>query len=171
MNTQAPTVHHLRRETVHIGGFTTESGYLAASSVVGLNNSSYVDRVKPDMHADVRLMVEGTKSVGFGLVATDADLHRNLGPGLPTAPGVYLGAYGLAACIDNHGGSGREIAEAKAAGLLVEAKLGDLLELDGNLWEIQLADNGRDRHNLTLRPVDPSPECAVFSVAPPAFGR
>ncbi len=154
------TVHHLRRDTVHISGFTTPDRKLADGS------TSHVERSKPDMHADVRLMVEGTKSVGFGLVATDADLFRNLGPGLPTAPGPYLGAYGLSACIDNHGGSRREIEEAKAAGLLVEAKLGDLLELDGNLWEIQLADCGRDRHNLTLRQVDPSPPCSEFSVAP-----
>lgn len=160
MSTQAPTVHHIRRGTIRVGGFTTPDRTLADGS------SSHVDREHPRDHDEVRLMVAGQRGVGFGLGAVDADLHRNLGPGLPTAAGPYVYAYGLPGVIDNHGGSAREIAEAKAAGLLLEVEVGDILEIDGNLWQIQFADQGRDRHNLTLTPVEPSPPCAVFTVAP-----
>ncbi len=150
MSDQAPTVHRITRGSIPVNGFTTASRVLADGLL-----SSHVVRVKPSSR-EVRLMVAGQRGVGFGLGAIDADLHRNLGSGLPTAPGPHVYAFGLSAVIDNHGGSRREIDEARAAGRLIEAEVGDLLDVDGTLWCIGWADRGWDRHNLTLTIVGPA---------------
>ena len=143
------TMHTIRRETIHISGFTTANRKLEDGET-----SSHVERSKPDYQSDVRLLVEGAKAIGFGLVATDDDLHYNQGPGLPTKAGAHMAAYGLAGVIDNHGGSARELAEADAKGLTIRAKIGDLLELDGRCYRIEWAGYGsyQDKHNLKLVP-------------------
>lgn len=145
--TVAPTVHRIPRGTYSVGGFEHPD-----------RAGGYVQRVHPlDDGSYVRLMVEGHEGVGFGLTAVDEDLHYNLGPGLGTASGPYVGAYGLAGVIDNRGGTAREIDEARASGRLIEARVGDLLEVDGRLWRIDWYRRASwvDRHNVELHPAGP----------------
>jgi hypothetical protein len=145
-------IHRLHRGTYNVGGFTTPDRTLPDGS------SSHVDRERP--YGDdktVRLMVVGQRGVGFGIGAVDEDLHRNLGPGLPTAPGPHVYAYGLCGVIDNRGGTRSEIDQARANGLLIQAEIGDMLEVDGTLWSIGWAGyRGEDRHNVTLTLVGPA---------------
>lgn len=154
-------VFHLTRGTYKVSGFTTPDRRPAPGTVtVSEFDSSHVIRENP--YGDdktVRLMVVGQRGVGFGIGAVDEDLHRNLGPGLPTAPGPHVYAYGLSAVLDNHGGTRAEIAQARANGLLIQAEVGDMLEVDGNLWSIgwYMADRvTADRHNVTLTLVGPA---------------
>lgn len=147
-------IHSLNREAVSIGGFH-------CSDRVG----GHVDRVKPRFGEGLRLMIAGSaNSAGFGLCGTDTDMFYNLGPGQPTAHGPYLGAYGLCSVIDNRGGTRREIDEAEAAGLVVRAEIGDLLEIDLgepelSLFRIDWSGYGVhvDRHNLRLTRVEVVP--------------
>lgn len=141
------TIHVLKRGTVKVAGFATA------------DRQGYEVRENPGFDHDVRLMVEGARGVGFGLTAVDPDQWYNLGPHLGTAQGPRVGAYGLPGVIDNHGGSKREIEQAKAEGLLVEAKVGDVLALEmgkdniTRYWQIDFYRRGSwvDHHNIELQ--------------------
>lgn len=147
------TVHRVARGTYRVGGFTR-----AWDAYEGVRFGS-VRREEPPMGHEIRLHVLGHQGVGFGLGAVDADLHYNLGPRQPTTPGPHVYAFGLAACIDNFGGTGREIQQARDAGLLIEARIGDCLEVDGRLWRIEWNRQGTwvDHHNITLHLVGDAP--------------
>ena len=84
-----------------------------------------------------RLMVEDISGVGFGLgqVAKSDSGRKEIGGAMIPGPWAY--AFRHAGIIDNFGGSGREIDEAKKAGLLVTARVGDILVIDGVRYSIE----------------------------------
>lgn len=76
----------------------------------------------------------------YGLVLTEAGFVTNRGPGLPRKllEEPEAAAYGLAVCLDNHGGTGRESRELTAAGLEHEVEDGDLVAFDtGAVFEVE----------------------------------
>lgn len=137
------TIHTVKRGTYPVGGFTSPD-----------RDGGHIERVRLPYEPDkaTRLQVAGTAGVGFGIGFVDADLWYNLGPGLPTAQGPHAYAYGHATCISADGrGTGWEIQQARDAGLLIEAEIGDYLEFDGQLYEIDYYRRGHvDRHNIVL---------------------
>lgn len=142
--TTAWTIHHIDRNLIKVAGFTSRN-----------REGGQVVRSEPGHDRDIRLMVEGQAGVGFGLGAVDPDLWYNQGPGLPTLPGPAVYAYGLPGVIDNQGGSAREIRDAREAGRVVYAQVGDFLEVNGSLWRLDWNRFGRqaDHHNVKLHPV------------------
>ena len=87
---------------------------------------------------DVRLLVEGASPVGYYIGGVGADESCRRVHGGPQVPGPYYWASEHCAVIDNRGGSGAEIKRAREAGLVIEAKVGDWLEIDGTLWLIDV---------------------------------
>ncbi|MDR7277644.1 hypothetical protein [Catenuloplanes atrovinosus] len=57
--------------------------------------------------------------------------------GGPQLPGPHAGFFPLADVIDNYGGTGAQSARARAAGQEFDAQPGDLLLIDGHLFEIR----------------------------------
>lgn len=55
----------------------------------------------------------------------------------PLLKGVYAYAFAKGVVIDNHGGSGRELAEARGAGKVVDASIGDVLVMRGYPFVIE----------------------------------
>ena len=55
----------------------------------------------------------------------------------PILPGPYVGTYALSWSIDNHGGTGADMARLEAAGLEFEAKPGDRFRIGGLLFELR----------------------------------
>lgn len=61
--------------------------------------------------------------------------------GGPLMPGPWCYAYGISGVIDNHGGTRGELKQAQAAGLVVEAVLGDVVEVCGYEYRIEADHN------------------------------
>ena len=57
--------------------------------------------------------------------------------GGPMVPGPWAYAFGLCTVIDNHGGTGRDIEEAKASGLWLDVEEGDEIEVGGHTYRIR----------------------------------
>ena len=88
---------------------------------------------------------------GLGYVGPDGECRREHGG--PIVPGPYAYAYGLCGVIDNHGGTGAEIARERAAGQVLEVEPGDVLVLpDGTAWTVDFLRQGSwvDLHNIRL---------------------
>ena len=60
--------------------------------------------------------------------------------GGPMVPGPWAYAFGLATVIDNHGGTAREIGDAKAAGLYLEVHDGQAIRVAGHVYEVRFVD-------------------------------
>ena len=70
--------------------------------------------------------------------------------GGPMVPGPWAYTYGLCSVIDNHGGTGAEIAKAKDEGRGLEVKDGDLLRVAGHVYTVRYSDWHRRGENLKL---------------------
>lgn len=80
----------------------------------------------------------GDYHIRFGVVATlEGGASRRVTEG-PLVPGPHAATFGLCSVIDNHGGTGRDIDEAKTAGLWVEVAEGDVLDIEGTLYRIRI---------------------------------
>lgn len=66
--------------------------------------------------------------------------------GGPLVPGPWCYAYGISSVIDSHGGTRGELKQARAAGLVVEAVLGDVVDVCGYEYRIEADHN----HNIKL---------------------
>lgn len=85
---------------------------------------------------------------GLGFVGADGECRRTTGG--PMLAGPYAYAYGLATVIDNYGGSARELDEARTAGRVIDARIGDVLVFRGSRFLIERAANRNVE--LTLLP-------------------
>lgn len=95
-----------------------------------------------------RISVRGTCNRWYGLGGWDETTAMRTVMNGPLVQGPQAYLYGLATVIDNHGGTGREVREVREAGMVVEAEIGDILNIDGHRYVV-----GKDwsRHaNLTL---------------------
>lgn len=79
-----------------------------------------------------RLIVSGVRnSAGFMVGYISAgELARKVSFG-PMVPGPWAYAFPLASVIDNHGGTGADIARERSAGTVVYAALGDVVSVEG----------------------------------------
>lgn len=90
-----------------------------------------------------RFTLKGSRSwSGVGYVAegeSGVQVH-----GGPMVPGPW--AYGFPLChvLDNHGGTGAEQQRLREAGLLLELEGGELVEIDGTLYQAVIERRGRD---------------------------
>lgn len=102
-----------------------------------------------------RVLVSDTRGVGFGIGFIPAGHEARQVTGGPLVPGPWAYAYGLPAVIAQDGGTGTEIANERAAGLLIECAVGDLLNMQGHTFRITLAGTPQhpDRHNIKLTEV------------------
>lgn len=103
-----------------------------------------------------RLLVNGISGTGFGVnEVLPGDSARKVDGG-DLVPGPWAYAFGLCIIIDNNGGTGRSIREEKARGVLVEADMGDVLEINGRHYQIKpLMQFGREsREHIDLIPVE-----------------
>ena len=55
----------------------------------------------------------------------------------PILPGPYAATFPLVSCLDKRGTQGREIKQNMEDGLEYEVQDGDILEMDGMLWQIR----------------------------------
>lgn len=55
----------------------------------------------------------------------------------PILPGPYAATFPLGTCIDTHRTQAREMKSNEEAGLEYEVQDGDILEMDGVLWQIR----------------------------------
>lgn len=102
-----------------------------------------------------RLMVNGQRGVGFGIGHVKPGESSRKFYGGPMVPGPWEFAYGLAAVIDNHGGTAREIEEAQAGGFLLVVSPGEEVSTeDGRRYRVEFANGGRDKHNVELVAID-----------------
>jgi hypothetical protein len=95
-----------------------------------------------ELKSDARILVAGVQwGAGFmvGAIARDG-MARKICKG-PMVRGPWAFAFGVAAVIDTRGGTARELEEAKKAGLLIEAALGDELEINKGVYRIGRAPN------------------------------
>lgn len=101
-----------------------------------------------------RVRFAGSRAVAHAIGGWDATGTGRRTFGADPVPGPHAYAFGLAAVIDNHGGSARESADASAAGLLFDVHPGDFLIIDGTRYTWTFAHGGRDLHNVNLIPID-----------------
>lgn len=112
----------------------------------GLTNPYNEQGHSSSVRTGLRIIIAGRS---FGLSYVDATGESRRTHGGPILPGPDAGMWGMASVIDNFGGTGREIAESRAAGLLITAEVGDVLAMpDGELFAIKAV--RFDRHNFTL---------------------
>lgn len=83
--------------------------------------------------AHCRYLGHGVR-LGIGYVPPTAAARRTTGGELVPGPWVYT--YPLASIIDNYGGTAAESARKLAEGTEYEAKVGDLFEVDGRVYEL-----------------------------------
>jgi hypothetical protein len=83
----------------------------------------------------------------FGLGGWTAAAKGRLETGGPMVAGPYAYGFGLASCIDNHGGTAAERQRKLAAGTEFDVAEGDILEFDcmpGERFAVALKRSGRD---------------------------
>ena len=85
-----------------------------------------------------RIIIEGAENgpIGYGLGFVDATTECRREQGGPILPGPYAYLFGLAAVIDNYGGTGAEI--KREGDLVVRCAPGDLLDIGGVIYEVTL---------------------------------
>lgn len=97
------------------------------------------------LHGDAVLTVQLRRTgpahrFGLGFVGPDGSSRREYGG--PILPGPYAYAYGLPVVIAANGrGTGSEMAAARAANLVVDANLGDVLTIRGHQFRIDRTHN------------------------------
>lgn len=77
--------------------------------------------------------------------------------GGPKVPGPWAYAFGLCTVIDNHGGTGLDIAKDKAAGLWLDVADGDEIEVAGHDYTVRFK-NTRGEH-IDLVPFEDECKC------------
>lgn len=98
----------------------------------------------------VTLTVKGHRWGGGCSIGGWGENDRNrLVDGGPLVAGPHAYASNRALVIDNRGGTARERAEAKGTALLIEAEEGDLIEAEGDLFQIGFMP-GRNNEYVTL---------------------
>jgi len=97
-----------------------------------------------------RLIVEGYRGSGFrvGLVPEGESGRQTHGG--PNVPGPWAYAFPLCTVIDNAGGTAADIERERKAGLLVHAKVGEVLVIGKREYWI---DKGSNRDNIALVPL------------------
>ena len=103
-------------------GYKDIPGYLEKTTV-----SKTVLRMKTRNGGNVRLMISYCPADG---------MCRREYQG-PILPGPYAATFPLGVMIDSAGTQAREMRENEEAGLEYEVQEGDILEMDGMLWEIR----------------------------------
>jgi hypothetical protein len=87
-------------------------------------------------YCDNRLHVEGYSiSFGVGEVEPGKSGRREMNGEIVNGPWAYV--YGKASIIDNNGGTKREVEEQRNRECVVDAKLGDILEINGREYIIE----------------------------------
>jgi hypothetical protein len=100
-----------------------------------------------DHYGATRLLVEGVRwAAGFHVCFVRADQAERREYQGPLVPGPWASAYGIAASIDDCGGTKGEIEKEQAANLVLRCKLGDEVEIEGYKFRIGPASN----HNISL---------------------
>lgn len=90
-----------------------------------------------------------------GIVAIPVGERARQEHGGPLVPGPWAATYGLASCIDNHGGTGAEARRKREAGLEHTVRAGSLVRIDGVVYVVADASRGRGEH-LVLTQLFPS---------------
>jgi hypothetical protein len=97
-------------------------------------------------YTDCTLLVEGYEiRFGVGEVKPGETGRKVMNGDLVPGPWAYV--YGQATVIDNFGGTAREMEEKRERGCVVEARLGDVVEINGRKYRIV---KGADRHYVGL---------------------
>lgn len=129
-----------------------------------LTPSRYNDQGQYESEAIVTVQLRaGWRPHRFGLGFVDETGECRREYGKPMEPGPYAYAFGLSTCIssDPRMGTGAEMRAARAAGLVIDAELGDVLVFPGSLWRIDRAHND----NLKLVQVNLVPVAAATDPA------
>lgn len=79
---------------------------------------------------------------GWGLCGWSEEGQGRLTHGGPMVAGPVASLFGLCGVIDTHGGTGREHAEAEAAGRLIRLQAGDVLVVNGTEYEVSVNPRG-----------------------------
>jgi hypothetical protein len=98
------------------------------------------------------LKVKGLNFAGFTLGFVPAGYAGRQHQGGPLVPGPWAYAFANSAVISDCGGTRDELDRAAAEGRLYHAELGDRLDIDGAVFEIQSPRNSNG--NLSLVKVD-----------------
>jgi hypothetical protein len=95
--------------------------------------------------SDVTLFVEGYSWAGYSVGYIDAKEEGRCEHEGPLVPGPWCFAGGRCSVIDNHGGTNAEIERGAARGEPhLYARIGDVLDIDGNLFQIRPGGEARD---------------------------
>lgn len=89
----------------------------------------------------------------FGLIFVPEGCAARKDHGGPQVPGPWAGAHGLCTVIDNFGGTAREAADRVAAGLEYVVNVGDVVEIEGVHFTVEIWKRGTgwtDVHNVML---------------------
>lgn len=96
----------------------------------------------------------------FGVIFVPVGCEARKDHGGPMVPGPWASAHGLCTVVDNFGGTAREAADRVAAGLEHVVNVGDVVEIEGERYTVELWKRGTawiDRHNIMLVPVPGEP--------------
>lgn len=118
---------------------------------------------RPDLYSDglkteVVLVVNEKSRIGGGNVPTRYGVggvakgqkgRKEFGGPMIAGPWHYV--FGLCTVIDNYGGTGAEMAEKRAANLVVEVELGEVILIDGIKYVIESTFNGVSKIEKTRR--------------------
>jgi len=107
----------------------------------------YNDKARPFDYTRVKVAGYSVSAFAVGCVR-EGESGRQEHQG-PLVPGPWAYAFPLCSVIDNYGGTGAEIARERAAGNVIDAKLGDVLVVDGRGYVIT---KGSNSDNIELVP-------------------
>lgn len=92
---------------------------------------------------EARILVAGSNNrAGWGLCAWTAEGAGRIVFQGPMVQGPYASLFGLCSVIDNHGGTGREMRDAEAAGQLFRVEPGDTIVLEGVRYTVSVCPRG-----------------------------
>lgn len=120
---------------------TAEMAKLAPLALEG-GERRYADAVRyPHVLAFTAPRALAGRRFGVGAVPVGQAGNRAIpgsGGAVERTEGPWAYVFGLASVIDNAGGTGAEIARNRAAGVELHAEVGDLLEIEGVVYRIDL---------------------------------
>jgi hypothetical protein len=109
----------------------------------------YNDEMRPLAGDYTRVKVAGYTVAAFAVgCVREGESGRKETHG-PLVPGPWAYAFPLASVIDNYGGTAAVMARERAAGNVIDAKLGDVLIVEGRGYVIV---KGSNSDNITLVP-------------------